>query len=50
VVGAQIGARLVQHISLGSFKRIFAAILVGLAVYIFFRNKKQVWGRYPIPA
>lgn len=34
IVGAQIGARLVQHISLGSFKKIFAAILVGLAVYL----------------
>ena len=34
IVGAQLGARLVQHISLGSFKKIFAAILVGLAVYL----------------
>ncbi len=34
IVGAQIGARLVQHVSLGSFKKIFAAILVGLAVYL----------------
>ncbi len=35
IVGAQIGARLVQHVSTGSFKRIFAAILIGLAVYLF---------------
>ena len=34
IVGAQVGARLVQHVSLGSFKKIFAAILVGLAVYL----------------
>lgn len=34
IVGAQIGARLVQQISMGSFKKIFAAILVGLAVYL----------------
>ncbi len=38
IAGAQIGARLVQHISMGSFKRIFAAILVGLAVYLFFQK------------
>lgn len=38
VVGAQVGARLVQHISLGSFKKIFAAILIGLAAYIFFQK------------
>ena len=34
IVGAQVGARLVQHVDLGSFKKIFAAILVGLAVYL----------------
>ncbi len=38
VVGAQIGARLVQHVSTGSFKRIFAVILIGLAVYLFFQK------------
>ncbi len=38
IVGAQIGARLVQHVALGSFKRIFAAILVGLAVYLVFQK------------
>lgn len=35
VVGAQIGPRLLEHVSTASFKRIFAAILVGLAVYLF---------------
>ena len=34
ILGAQVGARLVQHVSLGSFKKIFAAVLVGLAVYL----------------
>ncbi len=38
VVGAQIGARLVEHISTGSFKKIFATILLGLAGYLFFQK------------
>ncbi len=38
IVGAQIGARLVQHVSTGSFKRIFAAILIGLAVYLLMQK------------
>lgn len=37
-VGAQIGARLVDQISTGSFKKIFAAILLGLAGYLFFQK------------
>ncbi len=36
VVGAQVGARLVEHVSTGSFKKIFAVVLVGLAGYLFF--------------
>jgi uncharacterized membrane protein YfcA len=36
VVGAQIGARLVEHVSTANFKKIFALILVGLAAYLFF--------------
>ena len=35
IIGAQIGARLVEHISTANFKKIFALILVGLAVYLF---------------
>jgi uncharacterized membrane protein YfcA len=35
IVGAQIGARLVEHVSTASFKKIFALVLVGLAVYLF---------------
>jgi uncharacterized membrane protein YfcA len=38
VIGAQVGARLVEHVSTASFKRIFAGILVGLATYLFFQK------------
>ena len=37
IVGAQIGARLVEHVSTASFKRIFAGVLVCLAGYLFFQ-------------
>jgi hypothetical protein len=38
IVGAQVGARLVEHVSTAQFKRIFAVILVGLAAYLFFKK------------
>jgi len=38
IVGAQIGARLVEHVSTANFKKIFAVILLGLAVYLFFKK------------
>jgi uncharacterized membrane protein YfcA len=38
VLGAQFGARLVEHVSTGQFKRIFAVVLLGLAAYLFFRR------------
>lgn len=38
VIGAQIGPRLLEHVSTASFKRIFAGILVGLAGYLFFQK------------
>jgi uncharacterized membrane protein YfcA len=38
VIGAQVGARLTSYVSTGSFKRIFAGILVGLAAYLFFQK------------
>jgi uncharacterized membrane protein YfcA len=38
IIGAQIGPRLLEHVSTASFKRIFAAILVGLAAYLFFQK------------
>ncbi len=39
IVGAQIGARLVEHVPTASFKKIFAGILVGLAAYLFFSKR-----------
>jgi len=38
VIGAQVGARLVEYISTANFKKIFAVILLGLAVYVFFKK------------
>ena len=38
IIGAQIGARLVEHVSTASFKKIMALILLGLAGYLFFRK------------
>jgi uncharacterized membrane protein YfcA len=38
VIGAQIGARLVEHVSTANFKKIFALVLVALAVYLFFHK------------
>jgi hypothetical protein len=38
IIGAQIGARLLDHVTTGSFKKIFAGVLLGLAVYLFFQK------------
>ncbi len=38
ILGAQIGPRLLEHVSTGSFKKIFAGVLVGLAGYLFFQK------------
>ena len=38
VAGAQIGARLVEHVSTAQFKKIFALMLAGLAAYLFFKK------------
>lgn len=35
ILGAQIGARLIEHVSTAQFRKVFAVILVGLAVYLF---------------
>ena len=35
IIGAQIGARLTDHVPTDSFKKIFAVILVCLAIYLF---------------
>lgn len=38
ILGAQVGARLVEHVSTAGFKRIFAFVLLGLAAYLFFKK------------
>ncbi|QTA87179.1 sulfite exporter TauE/SafE family protein [Desulfonema magnum] len=38
ILGAQIGARLVEHVSTANFKKIFSLILLGLAIYLFFKK------------
>jgi uncharacterized membrane protein YfcA len=38
IIGAQVGARLVEHVSTGSFKKIFAFVLLGLAAYLFLKK------------
>ncbi len=38
IIGAQIGARLVENISTDNFKKIFAVILLALAAYLFFKK------------
>lgn len=38
IIGAQVGARLVDQVSTASFKRIFAVILLGLAGYLFWQK------------
>jgi uncharacterized membrane protein YfcA len=35
IIGAQIGARLVEHVSGDIFRKIFAIVLLGLAIYLF---------------
>lgn len=38
IIGAQIGANLVQYISTENFKKTFAVLLIGLAAYMFLRK------------
>lgn len=38
IIGAQIGARLVEGVSTDMFKKIFAVILIGLAIYLFVKK------------
>ncbi|MFO7760394.1 MAG: sulfite exporter TauE/SafE family protein [Thermodesulfobacteriota bacterium] len=39
VIGAQLGARLLENLSTASFKRLFAGVLVLLACYLFFTTR-----------
>lgn len=38
IIGAQIGARLLEHVPTAQFKKIFSCVLVGLALYLFFQE------------
>lgn len=38
ILGAQVGARLVEHVSTAHFKKVFALILIGLAAYLFLKK------------
>ena len=38
IIGAQVGARLVEHVSTAHFKKIFALVLVALATYLFIKK------------
>jgi hypothetical protein len=38
IIGAQIGARLLEQVSTGSFKKIFAGVLLGLSIYLFLQK------------
>lgn len=38
VIGAQVGARLVDHVSTAGFRRILAAILIALSCYLFIKK------------
>ncbi|RLE25558.1 MAG: sulfite exporter TauE/SafE family protein [Acidobacteria bacterium] len=38
IVGAQVGARLVEHVSTANFRRVFAVLLVGVGVYFFSKS------------
>ncbi|MDX1764656.1 MAG: sulfite exporter TauE/SafE family protein [bacterium] len=35
ILGAQIGARLVEQVSTAGFKKVFAVMMLGLALYLF---------------
>jgi uncharacterized membrane protein YfcA len=38
IIGAQIGPRLLEQVSTESFKKIFAVVLLGMAVYLFVKK------------
>ena len=38
MLGAQLGAGLVEHVSTANFKKIFSLILIGLAGYLFLKK------------
>jgi uncharacterized membrane protein YfcA len=38
VIGAQVGARLLEHVATPQFKKVFAVIILGMALYLFFKK------------
>ena len=38
MLGAQFGARILEHTTTANFKKIFSLILIGLAGYLFFKK------------
>jgi len=38
IIGAQLGAYLLQHLSSDLFRKVFALLLIGFAVYLFFKK------------
>ncbi len=38
IIGAQVGARLLEHVPADSFKKIFAVLLAGFAIYLFVKK------------
>ncbi|HCO11807.1 MAG TPA: hypothetical protein DIT19_01090, partial [Desulfonauticus sp.] len=38
IIGAQVGARLLENVDTQMFKKIFAFVLLGLATYLFFKK------------
>ena len=38
VIGAQVGARIIEHVPTDMFRKIFACVLIGLSLYLFFKR------------
>jgi uncharacterized membrane protein YfcA len=38
IIGAQVGAYLLQYVPTQNFKKIFALLILGLAIYMFFKK------------
>ena len=38
IIGAQVGARLLEHVATPHFKKIFAVIILGMALYLFIKK------------
>jgi uncharacterized membrane protein YfcA len=38
IIGAQVGARLIEHVPTDMLRKIFAGVLIGLALYLFLKK------------